>query len=166
VFYYTERDVRCKMMGVGKIIDVAVKKTSHSIHLPKRSHQTKSQEFPEHFHSFTHIIFQFKFRLWLCDLLNRSIDSDIKVLNREGDRLNYHTLPCDRLKCIWIFYYTYKRSGYKNILDSTTQNNNKINTSSLITRRGILYKSISCFIILHVNFLSSHWLRSVCHFSL
>jgi hypothetical protein len=98
VFYYTERDVRCKMMGVGKIIDVAVKKTSHSIHLPKRSHQTKSQEFPEHFHSFTHIIFQFKFRLWLCDLLNRSIDSDIKVLNREGDRLNYHTLPCDRLK--------------------------------------------------------------------
>ena len=98
MFYYTERDVRCKMMGVGKIIDVAVKKTSHSIHLPKRSHQTKSQEFPEHFHSFTHIIFQFKFWLWLCDLLNRSIDSDIKVLNREGDRLNYHTLPCDRLK--------------------------------------------------------------------
>jgi hypothetical protein len=35
----------------------------HSIHLPKQSHQTKSQEFPEHFHSFTDIIFQFKFRL-------------------------------------------------------------------------------------------------------
>ena len=52
-----------KMMAEGKIIDVAVKKTSHSIHLPKQSHQTKSQEFPEHFHSFTNIIFQFKFRL-------------------------------------------------------------------------------------------------------
>jgi hypothetical protein len=34
------------MMADGKIIDVAVKKTSHSIHLPKQSHQTKSQEFP------------------------------------------------------------------------------------------------------------------------
>jgi hypothetical protein len=72
-------------------------KTSHSIYLPKQSHQTKSQEFPEHFHSFTDIIFQFKFRFWLSDLLNRAIDSDIKVLNREGDRLNYHPLPCDRL---------------------------------------------------------------------
>jgi hypothetical protein len=51
------------MMAEGKIIDVAVKKTSHSIYLPKQSHQTKSQEFPEHFHSFTDIIFQFKFRL-------------------------------------------------------------------------------------------------------
>ena len=81
MFYYTERDVRCKMMAEGKIIDVAVKKTSHSIYLPKQSHQTKSQEFPEHFHSFTDIIFQFKFRLWLSDLLNRAIDSDIKVLN-------------------------------------------------------------------------------------
>ena len=69
----------------------------HSIHLSKQSHQTKSQEFPEHFHSFTDVIFQFKFRLWLSDLLNRAIDSDIKVLNRESDRLNYHTLPCDRL---------------------------------------------------------------------
>jgi hypothetical protein len=39
----------------GKIIDVAVKKTSHSIYLPEQSHQTKSQEFPEHFHSFTDI---------------------------------------------------------------------------------------------------------------
>ena len=28
MFYYTERDVRCKMMVEGKIIDVAVKKTS------------------------------------------------------------------------------------------------------------------------------------------
>jgi hypothetical protein len=28
VFYYTERDVRCKMMVEGKIIDVAVKKAS------------------------------------------------------------------------------------------------------------------------------------------
>ena len=28
VFYYTERDVRCKMMAEGKIIDVAVKTTS------------------------------------------------------------------------------------------------------------------------------------------
>ena len=63
MFYYTERDVRCKMMAEGKIIDVAVKKTSYSIHLPKQSHETKSQEFPEHFHSFTDIIFQFKFRL-------------------------------------------------------------------------------------------------------
>ena len=45
------------------IIDVAVKKTSHSIHLPKQSHRTKSQEFPEDFHSFADIIFQFKF--WL-----------------------------------------------------------------------------------------------------
>jgi hypothetical protein len=51
------------MMAEGKIIDVAVKKTSHSIHLPKQSHQTKSQAFPEHFHSFTDIIFQFKFQL-------------------------------------------------------------------------------------------------------
>jgi hypothetical protein len=51
------------MMAEGKIIDAAVKKTSHSIYLPKQSHQTKSQEFPEHFHSFTDIIFQFKFRL-------------------------------------------------------------------------------------------------------
>jgi hypothetical protein len=51
------------MMAEGKIIDVAVKKTSHSIHLPKQSHQTKNQVFPEHFHSFTDIIFQFKFRL-------------------------------------------------------------------------------------------------------
>ena len=85
------------MMAEGKIIDVAVKKTSHSIHLAKQSHQTKSQEFPEHFHSFTVIIFQSKFWLWLSDLLNRAIDSDIKVLNQEGDRLNYHTLPCDRL---------------------------------------------------------------------
>jgi hypothetical protein len=97
VFYYTERDIRCKMMAEGKIIDVAVIKTSHSIHLPKQSHQTKSREFPEHFHSLTNIIFQFKFRLWLSYLLNRAIDSDIKILNREGDRLNYHPLPCDRL---------------------------------------------------------------------
>jgi hypothetical protein len=51
------------MMAEGKIIDVAVKNTSHSIHLPKQSHQTKRQEFPEHFHSFTDIIFQFIFRL-------------------------------------------------------------------------------------------------------
>jgi hypothetical protein len=51
------------MMAEGKIIDVAVKKVSHSIHLPKQNHQTKSQEFPEHFHSFTDIIFQLKFRL-------------------------------------------------------------------------------------------------------
>ena len=63
MLYYTERDVRCKMMAEGKLIDVEVKKTSHSIHLPKQSHQTKGQEFPEHFHSFTDIIFQFKFRL-------------------------------------------------------------------------------------------------------
>jgi hypothetical protein len=28
VFYYTERDVRCKIMAEGKIIEVAVKKTS------------------------------------------------------------------------------------------------------------------------------------------
>ena len=89
MFYYTERDVRCKMMAEGKIIDVAVKKTSHSIHLPKQSHQTKSQEFPEHFHSFTDIIVQYKFRLWLSDLLNRAIDLDIQFLNREGDRLNF-----------------------------------------------------------------------------
>ena len=41
------------MMAEGKIIDVAVKKTNHSIHLPKQSHQTKSQEFLEHFHSFS-----------------------------------------------------------------------------------------------------------------
>jgi hypothetical protein len=37
------------MMAEDKLIDVAVKKTSLSIHLPKQSHQTKSQEFPEHF---------------------------------------------------------------------------------------------------------------------
>ena len=91
MFYYTERDVRCKMMAEGKIIDVAVKKTSHSIHLPKQSHQTKKSG----------IYGTFSFLHWyyfsLSDLLNRAIDSDIKVLNREGDRLNYHTLPCDRL---------------------------------------------------------------------
>ena len=97
MFYYTERDVRWKMMAEGKIIDVAVENTSHSIHLPKQSHQTKSQEFQEHLHSFTDICFQFKFRLWLSDLLDRAIDSDIAVLNREGDRLNYHPLPYDRL---------------------------------------------------------------------
>ena len=34
-----------------------------------------------YFHSVTDIVFQFKFRLWLSDLLNRAIDSDIKVLN-------------------------------------------------------------------------------------
>ena len=96
MFYYTER-AKCKMMAEGKIIDVAVKRTSHSIHLPKQSHQTKSQEFPEHFHSFTDSIFQFKFQLWLSDFLNRAIDSGITVLNREGDRLNYHPLPFDRL---------------------------------------------------------------------
>jgi hypothetical protein len=56
--------ISCKFPVVeGKIIDVAVKKTNHSMHLPKQSHETKSQEFPEHFHSFTDIIFQFKFRL-------------------------------------------------------------------------------------------------------
>ena len=49
MFYYTERDIRCKMMAEDKLIDVAVKKTSLSIHLPKQSHQTKSQEFAEHF---------------------------------------------------------------------------------------------------------------------
>jgi hypothetical protein len=96
-FIIAKRDARCKMMAEGKIIDVAVKKTNHSIHLPKQSHQTKSREFLEHLHSLTDIIFQIKFRLWLSDLLNRAIDSEIKVLNREGDRLNYHTLPCDRL---------------------------------------------------------------------
>ena len=37
--------------------------------------------FPENFHSLTYIFFQFKFWLWLSDLLNRTIDSDIKVLN-------------------------------------------------------------------------------------
>ena len=76
-------------------------------------HQTKSQELLEDFHSLTDIIFQFKFRLWLFNLLNCAIDSDIKVLNWEGDRLNYHPLPCSRLnwhtlhnqwedrKCTW-----------------------------------------------------------------
>ena len=120
MFYYTERDVRCKMMAEGKIIDVAVKKTSHSIHLPKQSHQTKSQEFPEHFHSFTNIIFQFKFRLWLSDLLNCAIDSDIKVLNREGDRLNYHHLPCYRLNWHTLLNQWDDRKFTRNII---TQNN-------------------------------------------
>ena len=41
------------MMAEGKIIDVAVKKTSHSIHLPKQSHQTKSREFPEYLRKIT-----------------------------------------------------------------------------------------------------------------
>jgi hypothetical protein len=40
------------MMAEDKLIDVAVKKTSLSIHLPKQSHQTKSQEFPEHLNTF------------------------------------------------------------------------------------------------------------------
>jgi hypothetical protein len=40
-------------------------RTYYSIHLPRQSHQTKSQEFLEHFHSFGDIMFQFKFRLWL-----------------------------------------------------------------------------------------------------
>ena len=48
-------------------IDVAVKKTSHSIHLPKQS-----QEFPEHFHSFTDIIFQFKFWLIIRSFKSRN----------------------------------------------------------------------------------------------
>jgi hypothetical protein len=51
------------MMAEVKTIDVAVKKGSHSIQLAKQSHQTKSQEFPEYFNSFTDNIFQFKFRL-------------------------------------------------------------------------------------------------------
>jgi hypothetical protein len=45
------------MMAEGKIIDVAVKKTSHSIHLPKQSHQKKKSGIYKHFHSFTDIIF-------------------------------------------------------------------------------------------------------------
>jgi hypothetical protein len=47
------------MMAEGKIIDVAVKVIQYIC--KKQSHQTKSQEFPEHFHSFTDIIFQYKF---------------------------------------------------------------------------------------------------------
>ena len=35
----------------------------------------------EYFHSITDRIFHFKIRLWFSSLLNRTIDSDIKVLN-------------------------------------------------------------------------------------
>ena len=38
--------------------------------------------FSEHFHSITDRFFHFKIRLWFSDLLDRTIDSDIKVLNR------------------------------------------------------------------------------------
>jgi hypothetical protein len=37
--------------------------------------------FSEHFHSITDRIFQLKIRFWFSRLLNRTIDSDIKVLN-------------------------------------------------------------------------------------
>ena len=37
--------------------------------------------FSEHFRSLTDHIFQFKFWRWISGLLNRTIDSDIKVLN-------------------------------------------------------------------------------------
>ena len=37
--------------------------------------------FSEHFHSIADRIFHFNFRLWFSGLLNRTIDSDIKVLN-------------------------------------------------------------------------------------
>ena len=37
--------------------------------------------FSEHFHSITDHIFHFKSRLWFSGLWNRTIDSDIKVLN-------------------------------------------------------------------------------------
>ena len=37
--------------------------------------------FSEHFHSITDRIFHFKIHLWFSGLLNRTIDSDIKVLN-------------------------------------------------------------------------------------
>ena len=38
-------------------------------------------KFPDHFRSLTDNIFQYKFRLWLSGLLNRTIESDLKVLN-------------------------------------------------------------------------------------
>jgi hypothetical protein len=41
------------------------------------------------------------FSMWIPTLIIRSFKSRNwlrhKILNREGDRLNYHTLPCDRL---------------------------------------------------------------------
>ena len=37
--------------------------------------------FSKHFHSITDRIFHFKIQLWFSSLLNRTIDSDIKVLN-------------------------------------------------------------------------------------
>ena len=37
--------------------------------------------YSEKFRSLTKRIFEFKFQFWLSSLLNRTIDSDIKVLN-------------------------------------------------------------------------------------
>jgi hypothetical protein len=49
-----------------------------------------------------------------------AIDSDIKVLNREGDRLNYHPLPCDRLNWHTLLNQWDDRKFTWNII---TQNN-------------------------------------------
>jgi hypothetical protein len=50
-----------KMMAEGKIIDVAVKKTSHSIHLPKQKHKILSG--PDQYNVFSRILFEFVFCL-------------------------------------------------------------------------------------------------------
>jgi hypothetical protein len=84
------------MMAEGKIIDVAVKMKSHSIHLPKQSHQTKSQEFPEHFHSFTDIIFQFKTHHQyhsLAHLKTTAIEiQGIKIIKKNETRRKEHSV--------------------------------------------------------------------------
>jgi hypothetical protein len=53
-------------------------------------------------------------------IVNEFLAIDIKVLNREGDRLNYHPLPCERLN--WHMplkpmrrqeiYMKYNNNGY------------------------------------------------------
>jgi hypothetical protein len=78
------------------------------------------------FHSFTDIIFQFKFRLWLSDLLNRAIDSDIKVLDREGDQLNMHQngrkILTNTKNVCNLIYYTSSISQFNTLKDNSNWN--------------------------------------------
>ena len=84
MFYYTERDVRCKMMAEGKIIDVADKKTSHSQYIcQNKVIRQKVRNFRNTFIPSPILFFN------LNSLIIRSFKS--------RNWLNYHTLPCDRL---------------------------------------------------------------------
>ena len=67
-------------------------------------------KFPDHFHSLTNNIFQFKFRLLLSGLLNHTIESDIKVLNHI--LLTFASDHSEQVNFIWqknpIFLNYYK----------------------------------------------------------